>query len=188
MELIKITQQNGKKAVSARELHQFLEINTDFKNWIVRRIEEYGFTENQDFEVLVKNDRNSNGGRPSKEYIISINMAKELAMVEKNEKGKLARLYFIECEKVAKNPKRLLPSGQRNQLQIELVELIRTHLIKGDVVSVAKEHGFSRNTCENVMRHRCFHPTIIKALYDKALQNKKQLGSELCVMIENLQQ
>ncbi len=186
MELIKITEQNGERAVNARELHQFLEVETRFNDWISRRIEEYQFIEKQ-FEVLLKNEKNSNGGRPLKEYIISIDMAKELSMVERNEKGKLARLYFIEMEKKAKEPQqRLLPTNKRNQQQIELIELIRSHLLRGDVVSVAKEHGFSRNTCENVMRHRCFHPNIIKALYDKAMQNKHQLGGELQTMINNL--
>lgn len=187
MELIKITEQNGERAVNARELHQFLEVETRFNDWISRRIEEYQFIEKQDFEVLLKNEKNSNGGRPLKEYIISIDMAKELSMVERNEKGKLARLYFIEMEKKAKEPQqRLLPTNKRNQQQIELIELIRSHLLRGDVVNVAKEHGFSRNTCENVMRHRCFHPNIIKALYDKAMQNKHQLGGELQTMIDNL--
>ena len=186
-ESIKITEQNGERAVNARELHQFLEVKSDFNNWIKNRISDYGFTENQDFEVFVKNNENSQGGRPLKEYIISIDMAKELSMVERNEKGKLARLYFIEMEKKAKEPQqRLLPTNKRNQQQIELIELIRSHLLRGDVVSVAKEHGFSRNTCENVMRHRCFHPSIIKALYDKAMQNKHQLGGELQTMINNL--
>jgi toxin-antitoxin system, toxin component, bro family len=191
-ELIKITEQNGERAVNARELHQFLEVETKFTTWIERRIEEYGFVENQDFVCLSQNweTQRKDGQRGiavRKEYIISLDMAKELSMVERNEKGKLARLYFIEMEKKAKEPQqRLLPTNKRNQQQIELIELIRSHLLRGDVVSVAKEHGFSRNTCENVMRHRCFHPNIIKALYDKAMQNKHQLGGELQTMINNL--
>ena len=191
-ELIKITEQNGERAVNARELHQFLEVETKFTTWIERRIEEYGFVENQDFVCLSQNweTQRKDGQRGiavRKEYIISLDMAKELSMVERNEKGKLARLYFIEMEKKAKEPQqRLLPTNKRNQQQIELIELIRSHLLRGDVVSVAKEHGFSRNTCENVMRHRCFHPNIIKALYDKAMQNKHQMGGELQTMINNL--
>lgn len=62
MELIKITEQNGKKAVSARELHSFLESKRDFSNWIKDRIEKYGFIENQDFEVFNKFGENPNGG------------------------------------------------------------------------------------------------------------------------------
>lgn len=81
-------------AVSARDLHGFLEVKTDFKNWISRRIEEYGFIDGRDFGSFLTE---SGGGRPSKEYMISLDMAKELAMVERNEKGKQARQYFIEC-------------------------------------------------------------------------------------------
>lgn len=87
------------QTVSARDLHNFLEVGTAFKDWIVRRIGEYGFSEGQDFCSFLSE---SSGGRPSREYAISIDMAKELAMVERNEKGKQARQYFIECERRAK--------------------------------------------------------------------------------------
>ena len=91
------------KTVNARELHSFLEVSTRFSDWIQRRISEYEFVENQDFVVLLKNEKNPIGGRPQKEIHISIDMAKELSMVERNEKGKQARQYFIEMEKVAKS-------------------------------------------------------------------------------------
>lgn len=98
-EIIKIEERNGIQVVSARELHQFLMIGKDFSNWIKDRIEKYEFVENQDFEVFAKNGENSKGGRPSIEYAITIDMAKELSMVENNEQGRMARKYFIECEK-----------------------------------------------------------------------------------------
>lgn len=98
-ELIHISEENGKRAVSARELHNFLGVGKDFSNWIKDRIKKYGFVENQDFEVFAKFGENPNGGRPSTEYALSIDMAKELSMVENNERGKQARRYFIECEK-----------------------------------------------------------------------------------------
>ena len=101
-EIIKITQHNGKRAVNARELHQFLESKYQFANWIQERITKYGFIENQDYEVFKENLKNSNGGRPQIEYALSVDMAKELSMVENNEKGSLARKYFIECEKIAR--------------------------------------------------------------------------------------
>ena len=87
------------ETVSARELHAFLESKQDFSTWIKNRIEKYEFVENQDFVVFHKKMENPNGGRPSHEYYVSVGMAKELAMVENNEKGKQARKYFIECEK-----------------------------------------------------------------------------------------
>ena len=101
-EIIKITEHNGKRAVNARELHQFLESKYQFANWIQERITKYGFVENHDYEVFKENLKNSKGGRPQTEYALSVDMAKELSMVENNEKGRLARKYFIECEKIAR--------------------------------------------------------------------------------------
>lgn len=101
-ELIPINESNGKRAVSARMLHTFLENKRNFTDWINQRISQYGFVENQDFEVFHKFVKNPNGGRPQDEYAISVEMAKELSMVENNEKGKMARQYFIRCEEVAK--------------------------------------------------------------------------------------
>lgn len=87
-------------AVNARELHAFLKVKRDFSNWIKGRISKYDFIENQDFIVFAKIGENLNGGRPSIEYATTLDMAKELSMVENNEQGKQARRYFIKCEKV----------------------------------------------------------------------------------------
>ena len=93
---------NAVETVNARELHAFLGVQTRFNDWIAARINEYVFVENQDFVSFTENSVKPQGGRPSKEYQISLDMAKELAMVERNEKGKQARQYFIECEKKLK--------------------------------------------------------------------------------------
>ena len=89
--------------VSARHLHSFLEVGKDFSNWVKDRIDAFGFVEGQDFVIveglISPNLARTSGGRPAKEYYLSIDMAKELSMVERNEKGKQARRYFIECEK-----------------------------------------------------------------------------------------
>lgn len=85
--------------VIAREVHAFLEVQTAFKDWIARRITEYEFKEGQDFCSFLSE---SSGSRPAKEYALSLGMAKELAMVERTEKGKLARRYFIDCERRVK--------------------------------------------------------------------------------------
>ena len=98
-DLLKITENNGQPAVSARELHAFLESKQRFSDWITKRISKYQFTENEDFEVFHKFMKNPSGGRPLDEYVLSLDMAKELCMVENNEKGRQARRYFIETEK-----------------------------------------------------------------------------------------
>jgi anti-repressor protein len=88
-------------AVNARDLHRFLEVGKEFANWVKDRIDRYGFVENKDFEVFSDSGKNPQGGRPAKEYALTLDMAKELAMVERNPKGKQARAYFIECERRA---------------------------------------------------------------------------------------
>lgn len=84
------------QAVNARELHTFLLNKDHFATWIKDRIAQYDFVENQDFVTF---SENSEKGRPRLEYFITLDMAKELSMVERNEQGKQARRYFIECEK-----------------------------------------------------------------------------------------
>lgn len=99
-QIIKInTDTEGKQTVDARELHTFLESKQRFADWIKNRIEQYGFVQDADFITI----HNSMTSPPSKEYHLSIDMAKELSMVERNDKGKQARQYFIQMEKVAKN-------------------------------------------------------------------------------------
>lgn len=130
MELIKVREQNGKQAVSARELHQFLESKQDFSNWIKNRIEKYGLVENQDYSLLNNFiEQTGRGGHNRIEYALTIDAAKELAMVEGNEKGKQARQYFIDCEKQLNKPKtqielllqsaQLLAEMERKQLALE---------------------------------------------------------------------
>lgn len=87
--------------VNARDLHAFLGVGKRFASWITERIAEYGFVENQDY-ILVSPNREikgRGGDRRSKDYHLTLDTAKELAMVERNEKGRQIRRYFIECEK-----------------------------------------------------------------------------------------
>lgn len=94
-ELIKIDNDNK---VSGRELHDFLEVGRDYTTWMKQMIG-YGFNEHADFEVYTVSGENSTGGRPSVDYAMTIDMAKEICMIQRTEKGKQARQYFIECEK-----------------------------------------------------------------------------------------
>ena len=109
-ELIKITEHNGQRAVSARELYQVLGSKRQFADWIKERIEKYGFIENQDYQVFHDFVKRDTGGSTRKEYALSIDMAKEIAMVEGNERGRQVRQYFIRCERELRQA--ALPSYQ----------------------------------------------------------------------------
>lgn len=85
--------------VNARELHQFLQSKQDFSTWIKKRINEYDFLENEDYIKLHKKMELSRTGQFVTDYHLTLDMAKELSMVERTEKGRQARKYFIECEK-----------------------------------------------------------------------------------------
>ncbi len=106
--LIKITEVNGGKVVSSRELHQFLEIETKFNDWILRMIE-YGFELNLDYIILLKNENKPQSKSNPIDYGLTLDMAKEISMIQRNEKGKQARQYFISCEKALL---KILPSYQ----------------------------------------------------------------------------
>ena len=91
--LIKTIEHNGNTSVSARDLYQFLESKQQFSDWMQSRIKDYGFIEGQDFEIFHNFIKNSNGGRPTIEYAISLDMAKELSMVERT-KGQTSKTLF----------------------------------------------------------------------------------------------
>ena len=117
MELIKIIERDGRQLVSGRELHEFLEIRTKYKDWF-RRMVEYGFEEEIDFIRVAQKRATNNLKNPVTtviDHAISIDMAKEISMIQRTEKGKAARQYFINCEKKLKEVKKLSP--------MELMEL-----------------------------------------------------------------
>lgn len=93
--LIPITESNGTTAVSARALYEFLGVTTDFTTWC-KRMFDYGFTREFDFTPILGE---SSGGRPSIDYALTIDCAKEIAMIQRTDRGKQARQYFIEVEK-----------------------------------------------------------------------------------------
>ena len=108
-ELIKITYHNDQPAVSARELHEFLEVGTHFKDWFPRMCE-YGFKEGEDFCSFLSE---STGGRPAQDAVLSIDMAKEICMLQRNEKGKLARQYFLGLERDWNSPEKVMSRALR---------------------------------------------------------------------------
>lgn len=107
-ELIPIQEREGQRVVNARDLHAYLEAKKQFADWMKARIIKFGFLENQDF--VTYSLIGEKGGRPVIEYALTLDTAKELAMVEGNAKGKQARQYFIECEKQMKQA--VIPKSQ----------------------------------------------------------------------------
>lgn len=99
MELIKVSESNGKNVVSARELHQFLEAGSNVNTWFKNQAERAMLIEGEDYVCVQISESEGRGGQNKTDYAISINSAKEIAMLNGGDKGKQARQYFIECEK-----------------------------------------------------------------------------------------
>ncbi len=124
-ELIKIEERNGEQLVSARELHKFLEVTERFQQWIDKKIEKYKFIENKDyigckfFNTLAKQEL--------QDYLLKIPMAKELAMLQNNNRGKQAREYFIKCEEAWNSEDMILSRALQiqNKKMVEYREQIR---------------------------------------------------------------
>ena len=110
-ELLKVNYDNDRITLSARELHEFLEVKTSFKDWFPRMCE-YGFNESQDFNPLKNEQVRLEGNRQVKrtvqDYEITLDMAKEIAMIQRSDKGKEVRQYFLELERRWNSPEAVM--------------------------------------------------------------------------------
>ena len=108
-ELIKINYESDRPTVLARDLHEFLEVETPFNKWFSRMCE-YGFTDGADFQTFLSK---STGGRPATDAQLTIDMAKEICMLQRNEKGKQARQYFLQLEREWNSPEAVMSRALR---------------------------------------------------------------------------
>lgn len=163
-ELIKITYNNDRPAVSARDLHDFLEVKTAYKDWFPRMCE-YGFTEGEDFCSFLSE---STGGRPAQDAVLTIDMAKELCMIQRNEKGKQARQYFLQIEKDWNSPEKVMARALQiaedklKQLESKVeadapkvlfadaVSASKTSILVGELAKLLKQNGV------DIGQHRLF--------------------------------
>ena len=163
-ELIKITYNNDRPAVSARDLHDFLEVKTAYKDWFPRMCE-YGFTEGEDFCSFLSE---STGGRPAQDAVLTIDMAKELCMIQRNEKGKQARQYFLQIEKDWNSPEKVMARAlqiagdklKRLEIKVEAdapkvlfadaVSASKTSILVGELAKLLKQNGV------DIGQHRLF--------------------------------
>lgn len=163
-DLIKIEiNENQEPVVSGRELHEALGVQTRYNDWF-NRMCEYGFSEGIDFcSILSK----STGGRPETNHAIKLDMAKEIAMIQRNEKGKEVRQYFIQVEKDFNSPEKIMARALKiaenklNVLQLEnseqkktleeqkpkvifanSVETAKTSILVGELAKIIKQNGY----------------------------------------------
>ena len=152
-ELIKVTYDNDRPVVSARELHDFLEVKTAYKDWFPRMCE-YGFTEGTDFNLLKNEQVQIEGERTVTRHILdaalTIDMAKEICMIQRSEKGKQARQYFIQLEKDWNSPEKVMARAlniahrELNTLKAANIELLaenaanKPKVIFADAVSASE--------------------------------------------------
>lgn len=124
--LIPLTTHDDAQAVMGRDLHAFLEVTTRYNDWINRLIEKYGFVAGQDF--YSKMSKSPNGGRPSENHILTMDMAKEISMVQNNERGRQARRYFLECERVAREHAQMADNAKSVIQQMTRSEILQIAL------------------------------------------------------------
>lgn len=148
--LLTINYETEQPTVSARELHEGLEINTRFNDWF-SRMTEYGFENGKDFYSKMSKTSET-GGRPAVDYQISIDMAKQICMIQRNEKGRLYRQYFLDLEKAWNTPEQIFARALKmadqqieklkanNASLVEDVQRMKPKEVFADAVSVS-------NTC-----------------------------------------
>lgn len=146
-ELLKINYEAEQPTVSARELYAGLEIGTKFTTWF-ERMKEYGFSEGNEFFPIL-GETSETGGRPAVDYQISVDMAKQICMIQRSEKGKQYRQYFIDLEKAWNTPEQIFARAlkmadqkieklkETNAGLLEDVERMRPKEIFADAVSTS---------------------------------------------------
>ena len=170
-DLIPISYENPERpTVSGRELHEFLGIDTRYNDWFKRMVD-YGFTEGEDFYSILS--KTSEGGRPSTDHQLTIPMAKELCMIQRNERGKQARQYFLAVDAQWNSPEAvmrravLIAQKQNDQLKAANKQLLAENSdLKPDAeyaravcigdncrtaTSIAKDYGMSGEKLNSIL-------------------------------------
>ena len=156
-ELINVTLNDSHEpVVSGRQLHEALEVKTPYDKWFPR-MTEYGFTENEDFSTFLSQ---STGGRRATDHVIKLDMAKEIAMIQRTDRGKQVRQYFIQVEKDFNSPEKIMARAllmadkkvHKLEAQIEAdkpkvlfadaVSASHTSILVGDLAKLISQNGY----------------------------------------------
>ncbi|HEL2246385.1 TPA: phage antirepressor KilAC domain-containing protein [Streptococcus suis] len=150
---------NQEPVVSGRQLHEALEVKTPYSMWFERMVE-YGFTENQDFLLNNFVKQTGRGGHNKVDHVIKLDMAKEIAMIQRTERGKQVRQYFIQVEKDFNSPEKimaralLLADKKVHQLEAQIeadkpkvlfadaVSASHSSILVGDLAKLISQNGF----------------------------------------------
>lgn len=158
-ELINVTlNDNHEPVVSGRQLHEALDVKTKYADWFNRMID-YGFAENQDFLLLKNEQQTGRGGHNKVDHLIKLDMAKEIAMIQRTERGKQVRQYFIQVEKDFNSPEKIMARAllmadqkvHKLEAQIEAdkpkvlfaeaVSASHTSILVGELAKLLKQNG-----------------------------------------------
>lgn len=182
-ELMKVDYSRTEPTVSGRELHEFLEVETRYNDWF-RRMCGYGFSEGVDFYSILSKTSEL-GGRPSTEHQLSIPMAKELCMIQRTERGKQARQYFIAIEKAWNTPEMIMSRALKmadvtiQQLRAENSKLIvanTTMLPKAEYFDELVDRNLLTNFRDTAKELRVKEKQFIQFLINKKYVYRDQKG------------
>ena len=185
-ELIKVNYDSDRPTISGRELHEFLEVESNYTTWF-KRMCEYGFDENIDFVTYFPNlESELHGGHNKRDHQITIDMAKEICMLQRTEKGKQARQYFIALEKAWNTPEMILSRAlkvaeqQMKQLQIRNSQLTVDNQImkpKAEYFDELVERGLNTGIRETAKELGIKERKFINFLLEKKYLYRGKSGS-----------
>lgn len=150
--------ENGEIAISGRELHQALDVKTEYKKWF-NRMSDYGFEENIDFTRVTQKCLTHGGYQNMTDHALTLDTAKEIAMIQRSEPGKRARQYFIQVEKAWNSPEMIMKRALKmanntiNQLETQIendkpkvlfadaVATTKTSILVGELAKIIKQNG-----------------------------------------------
>ena len=194
-EIIKVTSHEGRQVVNARDLHAFLEVGKHFKDWIPAMLA-YGFEENKDYTVIEydylgnvmgapKNGQSENQHVAKRDYALTLDTAKEIAMIQRTEKGKQARQYFIECEKQLRQVPSLsvedmiiMNATAMKEQRLRLASL-ETKVAEVDARTQTRPDYFTLVGYATLNRIPKFSLNTASAIGRKATQRCKEVGVEM---------
>ena len=150
-ELIKVSYDNDRPTVSGRDLHEFLEVKTAYKDWFPRMCE-YGFVEDTDYCSFLSDRSDGLPGKPRTDHQLTIEMAKEIAMLQRNERGKQARQYFIQLEAAWNTPEMVMSRALKMaEKQIAGLRLVNSELTVQNQIMQPKADYFDELVDRNLL-------------------------------------